>query len=891
MNMPRRVLAMVAVLALVVAAFAIRSVEPGNKRELTKILPRELPTLPNHISVPPTPVGPVRSTDELNSAWQIGTTYLDFFTYGSHNRFLARDTMGGLHAAWMNARAPSNGDRVVAYNYREPPAGAWALAGAGIGGGAGFSSIDVLSDGRAVIAAHKPVPTTPTVPGGYYTFLATDEDYQISGFNPVQTPNPTTLPNDTIIWPVMSVDRQNRAQIISRDMDGGRGILYNRMFYSRSDNNQRNLSSFSYAFRGFQASYGSATSRISDKVAVAWPQTAIPGAYEDPHGWRGFLVLDYNNDLWISQSTDGGSTWNFDDTLHNNITKFKVWNWDRFTQSENLDTLWAAGDTFRHVNATSMVYDNNDHLHIVFNVVRFYEDLTVDTTVRPRDVPVKRVGFMPTLVYHWTDAAPDTFNIVADGWWWPVVLDSRDPPRWRQETRTTIDRMSLSIATNNELYCAFSMFGNTNSHVDTSSNGYAVSNIWVTHSVDNGTTWYWPTPITDTTNSNGAASGSAHSRIWPSMPEVIDNDSLYVMYIDDRSAGSTWIDGGTSTDPLYNDWTLNPVIVQSVARSAIRSDSTLTYPDYPPLRSQYRFDPNAPILRITGPAPGLYLNSPITFNWIYRRIADTSHVKLELNRDYPNGEWELIDTPLISDTTYSWPFEEEYNLLRVRFRISLLSNPNISDVVSEDDAPRDLSLATIRLVFPTSAYLTNPVTLQWDYIDTTTNGDIRTTDTVRIEVMQNYPNGQWSLINSAPITNDTMMWRFDNSYLNSSVKFRISIQRDPTINDITWQTYNVVAGVNEKPQTNVVTTYQLKPAYPNPFNPFTTIRFAIPFRDRVTLKAYDITGKEVATLVDNVFNAGEQRITWRPSRLASGVYFIKMSAGHITKTEKVIFMK
>ncbi len=891
MKIPAKIVLVLLVLGLVAVAFGVRKQHLSDPRtpSMSRQLLQDPAPVPLNHPLPPAPVGPVRSVDEVNSTVQIGTTYTDFFSYGSHNRLIQRDTMGGLHTSWMNHRTPnSSTDRVVSYNFREPPNGAWSIPGSAVAAGAGFSQQEILTDGRAVIGAHEPTGNPP----GFMSLIAVDEDYQISGFRTQIIPNPATLPNDSINWPSVAMDRNNVGHMFARNKDGGRNIEYARIYYSRTDANQSNPSAFSYAFRCFMPSYAMATSRISNKVAVAWPQTAIPGGYEDLHGWSGFLVSDYNNDLWAAQSTDGGASWNFDDTLHNNITKFRVWNWDRFTQSENLDTLWAAGDTFRFFNATAMVYDNNDNLHIVFTVNRFLEDLSTDTTVRPRVPPVWRVEFMPTYMYHWSSAAPDTFSIVADGWWWPIVYDGRTPPRWRQEYRTTIDRMSISVATNNELYCAYSQYGNKDSEVDTSANGYACANIWVTHSVDNGATWYEPTPVTDTTNNAGAASGSAHSRIWPSMPEVVDNDSLYIMYIDDRSGGSAWIDGQQTGSPLANDWTQNQVYVTSVARSAIHSTATLTYPDYPPLRCSYRFDPNAPILRFTGPAGGLYLNNPITFNWLYRRIADTCHVKLELNRDYPDGEWELIDTPLASDTTYSWAFEEEYNLLRVRFRITLLANTNVSDIISSDDAPRDLSLATIRLVFPSNSYLTNPVTLQWDYIDTTTNGDIRTTDTVRIEVMRNYPNGQWSLINTAPITNDTMMWRWDESYLNATnVKFRISIQRDPTVSDITWQTYNIVAGVNENPTKSVVSTYQLKPAYPNPFNPYTTIRFAIPLRDRVTIKAYDITGKEVGTLVDNVFNAGEQRITWRPNRLASGVYFIKMTAGHTVKTEKVIFMK
>ncbi len=879
------------VLCAIFVAFAIRPVAPGDPT--VSIYSRQVtqePPTPLILPITPSQVGPVRSTDEVDCLYQIGTTFTDFFSYGAYNRFLQRDALGGMHASWMNHQS-ANGARTVnyaAYDTSDTPI--WWNYGSAIDLGAGFNQMEILSSGIAVIGAHHSVAATATRPGGYVSTVASDCDYQAAGFFLANIPNPTTLPTDSINWPSIAVDRNDVVHVFARDKDGGRNIPYNRVFYSRTDNMQGNPTNFSYAFRCFQPSYALAASRISNKVAVSWPQTAIPDGYTDLHGWTGFLVSEYNNDLWIAQSTDGGASWNFDDAVHNNITKFRVWSEERFAQSDHLDTLWAAGDTFRFINTSAMVYDNNDNLHIIFNVCRFVEDLTVDTAgIRPRVPPVKRVGLMPTFLYHWTDAHPDTFSVVADGWWWPVTLDNRTPPRWRQEFRTTIDRMSISVATDNELYCAYTMYGNPVSHIDTSANGYPCGNVWVTHSVDNGTTWYHPTPITDTTNNRGAASGTAHSRIWPSLPETIDNDSLYIMYFDDRSGGSAWVDGGQDGSTITNDWTLNQVYVQTVARSAIRTDSTLHYPDYPGLRCSYRFDPNAPILRLTAPTAGLYLDNPIQFNWLFRQIDSTARVNIELNRDYPDGAWELIDNVPITTRTYNWTFEEEYNLLRMRFRISLASNPTVVDVLSDDNAPRDSLLQTLRLVSPTALYLTNPIILQWDYFDVA-GTRIRNTDSVRIEVNRNFPDGAWTILRDVPITNDTVQWRWDPSFENANVRFRISLLRDPTLSDVSQHLYYIVAGVND-PVNPVISQYSLHPAYPNPFNPYTTIRFAIPFRERVTVKVYDIAGREIATLADNIYNAGEQRITWRPYRLSSGVYFVKMTAGRYSATQKVVFMK
>jgi hypothetical protein len=99
-----------------------------------------------------------------------------------------------------------------------------------------------------------------------------------------------------------------------------------------------------------------------------------------------------------------------------------------------------------------------------------------------------------------------------------------------------------------------------------------------------------------------------------------------------------------------------------------------------------------------------------------------------------------------------------------------------------------------------------------------------------------------------------------------------------------------VTGVEHKPNTNPE-NYELYQNYPNPFNPTTTIRFTIPHRSNVTLKVYDMLGKEIATLVDEEKNPGSYEVKFDASNLPSGVYFYKIKAGEFTQTKKMILMK
>lgn len=78
---------------------------------------------------------------------------------------------------------------------------------------------------------------------------------------------------------------------------------------------------------------------------------------------------------------------------------------------------------------------------------------------------------------------------------------------------------------------------------------------------------------------------------------------------------------------------------------------------------------------------------------------------------------------------------------------------------------------------------------------------------------------------------------------------------------------------------------------PNPFNPVTIIPFTIPQESRVTLAIYNLAGKKVAVLADNVFLAGEHSVEWDAGRFSSGVYLYKLEAGEFVETKKMMLIR
>jgi hypothetical protein len=85
--------------------------------------------------------------------------------------------------------------------------------------------------------------------------------------------------------------------------------------------------------------------------------------------------------------------------------------------------------------------------------------------------------------------------------------------------------------------------------------------------------------------------------------------------------------------------------------------------------------------------------------------------------------------------------------------------------------------------------------------------------------------------------------------------------------------------------------YLLSQNYPNPFNPTTTINFSIPKSGFVTIKVYDVLGREVKTLVSQELSAGNYKQQWNANRMPSGIYFYRLQSGSFTETKKLILLK
>tara|TARA_B100002003_G_scaffold54167_1_gene49552 strand:- start:84 stop:665 length:582 start_codon:yes stop_codon:yes gene_type:complete len=85
--------------------------------------------------------------------------------------------------------------------------------------------------------------------------------------------------------------------------------------------------------------------------------------------------------------------------------------------------------------------------------------------------------------------------------------------------------------------------------------------------------------------------------------------------------------------------------------------------------------------------------------------------------------------------------------------------------------------------------------------------------------------------------------------------------------------------------------YTLHQAYPNPFNPTTTLSFALPIESEVSLSIYNIQGREIISLIQSKLDAGYHFVVWNADNHSSGIYFVQMIAGDYIHTQKIMLLK
>ena len=109
------------------------------------------------------------------------------------------------------------------------------------------------------------------------------------------------------------------------------------------------------------------------------------------------------------------------------------------------------------------------------------------------------------------------------------------------------------------------------------------------------------------------------------------------------------------------------------------------------------------------------------------------------------------------------------------------------------------------------------------------------------------------------------------------------------LNDVVARS-SIITGI-KVPMSDVPTKFALNQNFPNPFNPLTSITFNLPNKLFVSLKIFDLIGREVATIVSEELSAGTYSKQWNANGMTSGVYFYRLQAGSYSETKKLVLLR
>ncbi len=234
---------------------------------------------------------------------------------------------------------------------------------------------------------------------------------------------------------------------------------------------------------------------------------------------------------------------------------------------------------------------------------------------------------------------------------------------------------------------------------------------------------------------------------------------------------------------------------------------------------------------------------------------------------FPDQDWNYVKLPL---SNYSHVFSDSLENLTIN-QINLFPDGVFQDVISGNILIDDLSIG-------------DSIIFSFDDIENwnVSNG----INNLTIMQSNDTPAGSGNslIIEFGNSNNDSPRSSVYSTFDDSS-----EIGEEDTISFWIKQGESFV-GIDDIVET-LPKKYKLYPAYPNPFNPTTTIRFSVEMLHATSLQIFDITGRLVETLLDESLTPGDHEVTWNAGNLPSGVYFVRLQSGEYVESQKVILLK
>jgi hypothetical protein len=496
----------------------------GNCTPSSKVTIRNLPlftgdevnSAPNSIPLSPPHLNPPSTDDYIGEVDTVGTTWWDMQHVGTCGRMICVDDSDWIHVCWTNMLGLGPQYRYVYYNVKFPGS-PWEYSTTGVtvcSYYSGSCTIDVNNYSYPFVA--------------YGVLLPQWQYSQVAVNAPTFPPSPLLsicppVPNVSMSFPKIVLDSQNRIQLINTGipLSGVAGdtfaIYYCRGGYTIPDS--------IYFIEQIEVApvmtvaADIAASRYSDRVAFVYTRFR-PTLQGD--------TTQYNNDICLVISEDG-ITWDFNQPI--NITQFIPPDLALLP-----DTLAADKDTLRAYTDASILFDRNNNIHVAFTVAYF-------------DEIGGYISVNNSQIWHWSEAT-GYFSLVANGWFDGDHRLVNSCGAWQRY----VQRPCLSEDENTgDLFIVYQQYD----PFTVGANGYPQGEIIVSRSTSGGTYWSVGTNVSNT-GVDSAEAGECWSERDITCNELVVNDSLHLLYILDRDAGSV------IQTPQEGIWTQNPVQYQAI---------------------------------------------------------------------------------------------------------------------------------------------------------------------------------------------------------------------------------------------------------------------------------------------------------------------------------------
>ncbi len=535
---------------------------------------------------------------------------------------------------------------------------------------------------------------------------------------------------------------------------------------------------------------------------------------------EGDQSTQFNNDVYIWESTDGGDNWNWGVNNAFNVTDF-------LPPDPNAlpDTTTANQDTMRAYCETDMVYDADNTLHVVFTVAGyFFYEGTITYTSR---------------IYYW-NSVDQYVTLVADGNFFNFAY----PAVWER----IVCNPSITWDMENDLlWVAWVQYGEEGDNngqygYDCSDEGYAASDIYISASPNNGKHWTKGVNITNTRNmgTNLLPYATQSEREMSLAPDE-GGDFLHLTYTNDFDPGVACPGG---TDPI-GDATDNEVIYHRIGKQELID----------------LFESNAEWL-VNYP---MHVDSSGFF-----QSADDWEWNGFWNPDGGGNPYADLELTGINTTVGANGGNVTYSAHLETYVNQSFQNVNYWTMVTLPNGSDYGPVSQISVNIPAMANITVPQ--------------------MSLSVPAMAPAGNYTFYGH--------LGYYPNSIIHDSFPFNKLATgvggEDYEFDPVDWKSStpwpDLMAAETEG--VDLPSAYELVGVYPNPFNAATTIHITLPETAELNVSVFNITGQQVATVANSTFNAGEHRLTFDASTLASGLYFVRAEVPcELNAVQKVMLVR